>query len=349
MPQILTKLDPRREALMSVQEKVLEVKELKTYFKLDEGTVKAVDGVSFDVKHGEIFGLVGESGCGKSVTAQSIMRILPKSAKIVSGQILFSNGSSVVDLANFDSDSEELRKVRGKDITMIFQEPAASFSPVYTVGTQITEAILLHKDVARSEAKSMTIEMLRRLRLPNPEKVFDAYPFELSGGMLQRCMIAAALVMNPKVLIADEPTTALDVTIQAQILYLMKQLQKEFGTSIILITHDMGVIAQMADRVAVMYLGKIVESSTVFEIFSNPLHPYTKALLKSIPAVGIRKAKLETIKGVVPDPYNLPTGCRFHPRCPQFMKGLCDVEEPATVEVKPNHTVSCFLYKEVKV
>ncbi len=332
---------------MNLQEKVLEIKNLKTYFKLDEGTVKAVDGVSFDVKQGEIFGLVGESGCGKSVTALSIMRILPKAARIIEGEILFSNGSECLNLVSFDPDSDELRKIRGKDITMIFQEPAASFSPVYTVGAQITEAIMLHKDVTKSEAKQMAIEMLKRLRLPNPDKIFDAYPFELSGGMLQRCMIAAALIMNPKILIADEPTTALDVTIQAQILYLMKQLQKEFGTSIILITHDMGVIAQMTDRVAIMYLGRIVETSTVFEIFSNPLHPYTKALLRSIPTLGSRKSKLESIKGVVPDPYNIPTGCRFHPRCPQFMKGLCDVEEPQTIEVKPGHKVECFLYKEV--
>ncbi|AEH50255.1 ABC transporter ATP-binding protein [Pseudothermotoga thermarum] len=330
-------------------QKVLKVKNLKTYFELDEGTVKAVDGISFEVKEGEIFGLVGESGCGKSVTALSIMRILPKTARILEGEILFSpNGSNTLNLVEFDQESDELRKIRGKDITMIFQEPAASFSPVYTVGEQIMEAILLHKDVTKSKARQMTIEMLKKLRLPNPEKIFDAYPFELSGGMLQRCMIAAALVMNPKILIADEPTTALDVTIQAQILYLMKQLQKEYGTSIILITHDMGVIAQMADRVAVMYLGKIVECSAVYEIFSNPLHPYTKALLASIPGLGARKSKLETIKGNVPDPYNLPSGCRFHPRCPQFIKGLCDVEEPQLVEVKPGHVVQCFLYKGVR-
>ncbi len=329
---------------MKVMEKVLEIKNLRTYFTLMEGTVKAVDGVSFEVRKGEILGLVGESGCGKSVTAQSILRILPENGRIVSGEILLHNENGVIDLAKLELDSEEMRQIRGKEISMIFQEPMASFSPVYTVGAQMMEAILLHEDVSKAEARRRVIEMLKKVKIPNAEKVVDMYPFELSGGMLQRCMIAMAMSLNPKVLIADEPTTALDVTIQAQILYLMKELQKEYRSSIVLITHDMGVIAQMADRVAVMYLGIIAESGDVYEIFKNPLHPYTRALLKSIPKLGVRKTRLEAIKGVVPDPYNFPSGCRYHPRCDHFMKGLCDVKEPVDVEVAPGHTVKCFLY-----
>lgn len=329
---------------MKVMEKVLEIKNLRTYFTLMEGTVKAVDGVSFEVRKGEILGLVGESGCGKSVTAQSILRILPENGRIVSGEILLHNENGVIDLAKLEPDSEEMRRIRGKEISMIFQEPMASFSPVYTVGAQMMEAILLHEDVSKAEARRRVIEMLKKVKIPNAEKVVDMYPFELSGGMLQRCMIAMAMSLNPKVLIADEPTTALDVTIQAQILYLMKELQKEYQSSIILITHDMGVIAQMADRVAVMYLGIIAESGDVYEIFKNPLHPYTRALLKSIPKLGVRKTRLEAIKGVVPDPYNFPSGCRYRPRCDHFMKGLCDVKEPVDVEVAPGHTVKCFLY-----
>jgi len=325
-------------------EKVLEIRDLKVYFDLTEGTVKAVDGVSFDIRRGEILGLVGESGCGKSVTAQSILRILPKSARIVNGEIVFHRNGKTLDLTRLDPEGEEIRDIRGKDISMIFQEPMASFSPVYTVGAQMIEAILLHEKVSKEEARKRVVEMLKKVKIPNAEKVVDMYPFELSGGMLQRCMIAMAMSLNPTLLLADEPTTALDVTIQAQILYLMKELQKEYHSSILLITHDMGVVAQMADRVAVMYLGNIVETAEVFELFKNPLHPYTQALLRSIPKIGIRKTRLETIKGMVPDPYNLPTGCRFHNRCEKFMKGLCDVKEPPEVEVKPGHKVKCFLY-----
>ena len=325
-------------------EKVLEIRDLRVYFDLTEGTVKAVDGVSFDIRRGEILGLVGESGCGKSVTAQSILRILPGSARIVSGEIVFYRNGKTLDLAKLDPEGEEMRDIRGKDISMIFQEPMASFSPVYTVGAQMVEAILLHENISKEEARKRVVEMLKKVKIPNAEKVVDMYPFELSGGMLQRCMIAMAMSLNPTLLLADEPTTALDVTIQAQILYLMKELQKEYHSSILLITHDMGVVAQMADRVAVMYLGNIVETAEVFELFKNPLHPYTQALLRSIPKIGIRKTRLETIKGMVPDPYNLPTGCRFHNRCEKFMKGLCDVKEPPEVEVKPGHKVKCFLY-----
>ncbi|ACM22812.1 ABC transporter ATP-binding protein [Thermotoga neapolitana] len=325
-------------------EKVLEIRNLRVYFYLTEGTVKAVDGVSLDIRRGEILGLVGESGCGKSVTAQSILRILPESARIVSGEIVFSRNGKAIDLAKLDPEGEEIRDIRGKNISMIFQEPMASFSPVYTVGAQMMEAILLHENVSKEEARRRVVEMLKKVKIPNAEKVVDMYPFELSGGMLQRCMIAMAMSLNPTLLLADEPTTALDVTIQAQILYLMKELQKEYKSSILLITHDMGVVAQMADRVAVMYLGNIVETAEVFELFKNPLHPYTQALLRSIPKIGVRKTRLETIRGMVPDPYNLPTGCKFHNRCERFMKGLCDVKEPPEVEVMPGHKVKCFLY-----
>lgn len=330
-------------------EKVLEIRDLRVYFDLTEGTVKAVDGVSFDIRRGEILGLVGESGCGKSVTAQSILRILPKSARIVNGEIVFHRNGKTLDLTKLDPEGEEMRDVRGKDISMIFQEPMASFSPVYTVGAQMIEAILLHENVSKEEARKRVVEMLKKVKIPNAEKVVDMYPFELSGGMLQRCMIAMAMSLNPTLLLADEPTTALDVTIQAQILYLMKELQKEYHSSILLITHDMGVVAQMADRVAVMYLGNIVETAEVFELFKNPLHPYTQALLRSIPKIGIRKTRLDTIKGMVPDPYNLPKGCRFHNRCEKFMKGLCDVKEPPEVEVTLGHKVKCFLYGGEKI
>ncbi|MEN3008527.1 ABC transporter ATP-binding protein [Pseudothermotoga sp.] len=325
-------------------ENVLEVKGLRTYFELAEGTVKAVDGIDFQLRKGEVLGIVGESGCGKSVTALSIMRILPKSARICDGQILFRNEGNVLDLVKLDANGEEMRRIRGKDISMIFQEPAACFSPVYTVGEQMIEAIVLHEDVSKQEARKLAVKMLDKVKIPNPESVLDRYSFQLSGGMLQRCMIAMALSLNPKVLIADEPTTALDVTIQAQIIYLVKQLQKEYSSSIIWITHDMGVIAQVSDRVAVMYLGHIVETAKVKDLFEDPKHPYTRALLRSIPRLARRKTKLEAIKGVVPDPYNLPTGCRYHDRCDSFMKGLCDREEPSEVEVGQDHRVKCFLY-----
>lgn len=324
--------------------KVLEVRNLRTYFELVEGKVRAVDGVNLQLNEGEVLGIVGESGCGKSVTALSIMRILPKSARIVDGEILFWNDKGVLDLAKLDADGEEMRNIRGKDIAMIFQEPAACFAPVYTVGAQMIEAITLHEDMSKQEARRLALRMLEKVRIPNPEQALDRYPFQLSGGMLQRCMIAMALGLNPKVLIADEPTTALDVTIQAQILYLVKQLQKEYRSAIMWITHDMGVIAQIADRVAVMYLGHIVETARVRDLFRNPMHPYTRALLKSIPRLAQRKTKLEAIKGIVPDPYNLPAGCRYHNRCDSFIEGLCDRQEPIEVEVGEEHRVKCFLY-----
>jgi len=324
-------------------ENVLEVINLETSFELTEGSIKVLDNINFTLKSNKILGLIGESGCGKSVTALSILQILPRNAKC-NGKVLFYNGKKIINILELNSKGEEIRQIRGNEISMIFQEPAASFSPVYTIGEHMVEAITLHKNISEKLAKEKALEMLEKVKIPDPKKIIDAYPFELSGGMLQRSMIAMALLCNPKILIADEPTTALDVTIQAQILYLIKELQKEFHSSIIFITHDLAVISQMADKIAVMYLGHIVEEADVFEMFKNPLHPYTKALLDSIPKYGVRKTRLETISGVVPDPYNLPKGCRFHTRCNKFMEGLCDVQQPKVVEISENHKVKCFLY-----
>ncbi len=323
---------------------VLEIKDLKTYFFLDEGVVKAVDGVSLTLERGKTLGVVGESGCGKSVTAQSVLQIVGSGSRIVDGEILFSREQQPVDLVQYGATSEELRQIRGASISMIFQEPSSAFSPVYTIGKQIAEALTCHRKVSASEARSRVVELLRTVGIPMPEQRFDAYPFELSGGMRQRAMIAMALICNPTILIADEPTTALDVTIQAQILDLMKRLQHDLGMSIMIITHNMAVIAEMADTVAVLYLGKVVESAPVWDLFDNPQHPYTQALLRSIPMVeGEVQERLESIEGGVPDPYHLPAGCRFHPRCKHFMQGVCDQQEPAPVRVTPEHIVSCFL------
>jgi len=324
---------------------LLEVKNLRTYFFLDEGVVKAVDGVNFKIEKGKTFGVVGESGCGKSITAQSILRILPPRGEIVEGEIIFYRDDGSVDLVKLDPKGQEIRDIRGKEVAMVFQEPMTALAPVYTIGDQIIEAILLHQNVTKEQARKIAIDLLGRVGIPKPEERVDAYPFELSGGMRQRAMIAMAISSNPSLLIADEPTTALDVTIQAQILDLIKNLQKEMGMATMLITHNMGVITEMADDVAVMYLGKIVESGPVNEIFYNPKHPYTVALLKSIPKVGKKvKGRLESIEGMVPDPYNLPTGCRFHPRCPSYVEGTCDKAEPPEIEITTGHKVSCFLY-----
>ena len=324
---------------------LLEVKNLKTYFFYDEGTVKALDGINFNIIKGKTLGVVGESGCGKSVTAQSILRILGPRGEIVEGEILLHRDGESIDLTKLNPQGEDIRKIRGKDITMIFQEPMTSLAPVYTIGDQITEAILLHQDVTEEQAREIAIDMLRKVGIPKPEERIDAYPFELSGGMRQRAMIAMALSCNPSLLIADEPTTALDVTIQAQILDLMRGLQEEIGMAIMMITHNMGVIAETADDVVVMYLGKIVEGANVNDIFYNPKHPYTIALLKSIPKIGKKvRARLESIKGMVPDPYNLPSGCRFHTRCPSYIRGVCEKGEPPEVEVAPEHRAACFLY-----
>jgi peptide/nickel transport system ATP-binding protein len=332
---------------------LLSVRNLKTYFPQDEGTVKAVDGASFDVHSGRTLGIVGESGCGKSITARSILRIVDRPGRIVAGQILFQRQNvadaadvdAMVDLTQLTSYGEEMRAIRGAEIALILQEPMSSFSPVHTVGNQIIEAILLHQQVDKREARARAIDMLRRVGIPLPEQRLEAYAYQLSGGLRQRAMIAMALSCNPRLLIADEPTTALDVTTQAQILDLMRHLQQEYGMAIMLITHDLGVVAEMADDVVVMYLGRIVEQASVDEIFYAPKHPYTQALLRSIPHIRAKsRERLASITGFVPHPYNRPPGCPFHPRCASFMPGVCDRREPELQQIGEKHAASCFLY-----
>lgn len=325
---------------------LLEVKDLHTYFELEEGTLKAVNGVSFTIRKNRTLGIVGESGCGKSVTAQSIMRITPKKNSSMRGQILLHHESGAVDVAQLDEDGDEMRDLRGRDIAMIFQEPMTAFSPVHTVGNQIMEALFVHGERNKREARRRAIALLDEVGIPAPERRIDEYPFQLSGGMRQRSMIAMAIILNPRLLIADEPTTALDVTIQAQILRLMKGLQRDNGMAIMFITHDLGVIANMADDVAVMYLGKIVEYGASRQIFNDPKHPYTKGLLRSIPKFGTTIGKhLATIKGTVPVPLDPPDACPFANRCADFIAGTCDVRMPAAVAVAPGHSVNCVLYE----
>ena len=333
---------------MSRDENVLlSVRNLRTCFYQDEGTTKAVDGASFDVHEGKTLGIVGESGCGKSVTAQSILRIVEAPGRIVEGEILLTRpDGGVTDLVLEKADGREMRSIRGGDIGLIFQEPMTSFSPVHTVGEQIIEAVLLHNKVSRKEARQRGIEVLRSVGIPKPERRIDEYSFELSGGLRQRAMIAAALSCNPRLLIADEPTTALDVTTQAQILDLLRKIQRERGMAIMLITHNLGVVAEMADDVVVMYLGRVVEQGAVDAIFHDPKHPYTKALLQSIPSIDSKpRIKLPTIQGSIPHPFNRPPGCPFHPRCTAFIAGRCDKTEPELVPVGDARKVSCFLYE----
>ena len=331
---------------------LLSVNNLKTWFFTDEGTVKAVDGASFDVRAGKTVGIVGESGCGKSVTALSILRIVQKPGRIVDGEIILRRADAdgkgaETDLAKLDAEGREIRAIRGGEIALVFQEPMTSFSPHYTVGNQIVETIQLHQDVGKEEARNRTIELLRMVGIPRPERRIDEYPFELSGGLRQRVMIAMALSCNPKILIADEPTTALDVTTQAQILDLLREIQARTGMSVIIITHDMGVIAEMADDVIVMYLGRVVESGPVDEIFHQPKHPYTQALLRSIPSIFAEpRKKLPTIAGSIPHPHNRPAGCPFHPRCAERMPGICDVHEPQLLPIGDVQMASCFLYHD---
>ncbi|NMB12874.1 MAG: ABC transporter ATP-binding protein [Firmicutes bacterium] len=321
-------------------DKLLEVRGLKTYFYTEDGVVPAVDGVDFTIDKGETLGIVGESGCGKSVTSLSIMRLIPDPpGKIVDGEIIFEG----FDLLK--KTEAEMRKIRGNDISMIFQEPMTSLNPVFTIGNQIMEAIILHQNLDKGAAREKAIEMLHLVGIPSPDKRVDEYPHQLSGGMRQRVMIAMALSCNPKLLIADEPTTALDVTIQAQILDLMRHLRDEFGTSIMLITHDLGVIAELAERVVVMYAGKIVERADVKLLFGDPMHPYTLGLLGSIPKLTEQQERLQVIDGVVPDPAFMPQGCRFHPRC-QEAREICKVQEPDLLQHKPGHEVACWKYTE---
>ncbi|HHV26486.1 ABC transporter ATP-binding protein [Anaerosalibacter bizertensis] len=322
-------------------DKLLEVKDLKTYFYTDDGIVKAVDGVNFSVESGKTIGIVGESGCGKSVTAMSILRLIPDPpGKIVNGEVLFDGK----DLTKVSED--ELRHIRGNDISVIFQEPMTSLNPVFTVGYQIMEALMLHQKLSEGEAKKKAIEMIKLVGIPRAEKIVDEYPHQLSGGMRQRVMIAMALSCQPKLLIADEPTTALDVTIQAQILELMNELKNKLNTSIMLITHDLGVVAEMSDHVIVMYSGKVVEDAPVDELFKNPRHPYTIGLMNSIPSLIEEGERLESIKGAVPNPLYLPKGCYFHPRC-KFATDECRNGQPELREIAPGHKVSCFRAEEV--
>jgi peptide/nickel transport system ATP-binding protein len=342
-------------------ESILSVRDLKTHFFSDEGTVKAVDGASFDLYAGKTLGIVGESGCGKTITAKSILRIVEKPGRIVNGQIWLriqssDRGSaqgvpclqeSRLDLVTLDPGGKQIRAIRGKEIGLVFQEPMTSFSAVHTVGNQIIEAIRLHQDLSKAEAKRRAIELLQDVGIPDSEGCLSKYPFQLSGGLRQRAMISAALSCDPRILIADEPTTALDVTTQAQILELLRGLQAERGMAIMLITHNMGVIAEMADDVAVMYLGRVVEEGPVDAVFHSAKHPYTRALLRSIPSITAPPRRmLPVISGSVPHPYNRPTGCPFHPRCPEVLEGICDQGEPALIHVAERHQVSCFLYDQ---
>ena len=318
------------------KEKLIDVNDLQTYFHTEEGTVKAVDGVSFEIYPGETLGVVGESGCGKSVTSLSIMRLIESPpGQIENGEILF-NGKDLTKL-----NQKEMRKIRGNDISMIFQEPMTSLNPVYTVGDQIMEAILIHKDVNKKQARQEAIDMLRKVGIPLPEQRVDEYPHQLSGGMRQRVMIAMALSCDPQLLIADEPTTALDVTIQAQILELMNSLKSQFGMAIMMITHDLGVIAEVSDRVAVMYAGKIVQYTDVKTLYADPKHPYTWGLMHSIPHIEKDLDRLEAIPGNVPNPLNFPTGCKYNTRCP-FATDKCRTDEPDIVEVEEGHHVACW-------
>ncbi len=307
----------------------LQIEDLKTYFYTEEGEIPAVNGVAVSLERGKVLALVGESGCGKSVTAYSILRLIRPPGRIVGGKILFtSTDGETIDIAALDESSDALYQVRGGHISMIFQEPMTALSPVHTINNQISEAILLHQDVTPKQARERAIEMLRKVGIPGAERRIDQYPHEMSGGMRQRVVIAMALVCNPQVLIADEPTTALDVTIQAQILKLLKELQTEHGTSVVFITHDLGVVAQIADDVAVMYLGRVVEKASVRQALKSPLHPYTMGLLQSLPGVGQRGERLSAIQGSVPSLSRIPPGCPFHPRCPHAVPGRCDVGAP---------------------
>ena len=319
-------------------EYLLQVKDLVTRFVTDDGTLTAVDNVSFSVRTGEVLGIVGESGCGKSVACLSIMRLIQDPpGKIASGEILFE-GRDLLKL-----DDRRMRAIRGNEIAMIFQEPMTSFNPVYTIGNQISEAIELHQGLKPAQARLKTIEMLKLVGIPGPENVVDEYPHRFSGGMRQRAMIAMALSCNPKLLIADEPTTALDVTIQAQILELMKELKRAINTAIIFITHDLGVIAEIAQQVVVMYAGRIIESADVVSLFREPKHPYTIGLINSKPRIEVEQDVLAYIPGAVPNPLHMPSGCPFHPRCAHAMQ-VCRATMPPETVTGPGHTVRCWLY-----
>ncbi|MFE5429201.1 ABC transporter ATP-binding protein [Peribacillus simplex] len=319
--------------------KLLEISNLKTYFFSDKGPVPAVNGVDLFINKGETLGVVGESGCGKSVTSLSIMRLLTDTpGKVIDGSIRFE-GKDLLSLSE-----NEIREVRGNEIAMIFQEPMTSLNPVYKIGQQIGEAVQLHLKYDKKKAREHVIKMLKLVGIPRAEEIIDEFPYQLSGGMRQRIMIAMAMSCDPTLLIADEPTTALDVTIQAQILELMRKLKEEKGTAIMLITHDLGVVAEMCDRVVVMYAGKVVEEADILEIFENPKHPYTKGLLNSVPKMGQKTNRLESIPGNVPIPTNMPKGCKFAPRCSQAMD-ICQEQDPDLLQIAEGHQCRCFLYQ----
>jgi oligopeptide/dipeptide ABC transporter ATP-binding protein len=315
---------------------LLEVRDLRVVFPAEAGVVRAVDGVSFSLGEGETLGLVGESGCGKTMTALSLLRLIPSPGTLAGGEIIL-NGRDLRSLTE-----GEMRRIRGEKIAMIFQEPMTSLNPVFTVGEQIEETIRAHERAGRAEVRERALRLLREVNIPDPAARFHAYPHQLSGGMRQRVMIAIALSCRPRLLIADEPTTALDVTVQAQILRLLGRLGKEHGMALLLVTHDLGVVARETDRVAVMYLGRIVETASTSALFARPLHPYTAALMRSIPRLGETRRRLPAIPGNVPDPRERPTGCSFHPRCP-LAEAVCRVEDPALLELLPGHSAACHV------
>ncbi len=335
-------------------DELIRIRNLKVTFPLDEGTVQALDGVNLSIKKGKVLGVVGESGCGKSITARSILRIIPEPGRIDEGEIWLRTkiGSSddseqVIDLAKIDPSSELMRQVRWGEISMVFQEPMTSFSAYHTLGDQIGEALLVHRNVSKNEARQLTIEMLERVGIPNASTRIHQYPHEFSGGMRQRAMIAMALICRPSLLIADEPTTSLDVTIQAQMLELMQDLRRDFGSSIMFITHNLGVIAQIADEVSIMYLGKVVEHGGVLDIFDDPKHPYTIDLLNAIPKItGQKKERLVAIEGTIPSPFERVSGCPFHPRCSRVIQGVCETETPPLVDFGNGHVAVCHLYSK---
>jgi oligopeptide/dipeptide ABC transporter ATP-binding protein len=342
-PQASNSHSPQHDASLDSQHQrqpLLRLSDLRVHFHTEDGDAKAVDGVSFEIASGETLGLVGESGCGKSVTAYSILKLLPSPpARYGGGQIIFQ-GEELIPL-----DEKSMRRVRGNLISMIFQEPMSSLNPIMSIGAQITEAVREHRKVSRREARGIAIDMLRRVRIPSPEARYHEYPHQLSGGMKQRAMIAMALVCRPLLLIADEPTTALDVTIQAQILELLGELQREMNMSILLITHDLGVVAETCGRVAVMYAGKIVEKAGVVSLFESPRHPYTHGLFRSLPSLGEKKEKLAVIPGTVPSPLDFPSGCRFRTRC-SMAQEICK-QEPPLREIEPGHFSACHFAEQV--
>jgi oligopeptide/dipeptide ABC transporter ATP-binding protein len=358
---------------MPENELLVQIQDLRVEFDVRAGIVKAVDGVSFDIYRGQTLGVIGESGCGKSITARAILQMIPKPGRIANGQVLYhrrakgSTQTDIINISKLDPDGQTIREIRGGEIGMIFQEPMSSLTPVYTAGAHIDEAVSLHhltpslkvgdqmsegiqahKKITKQESREIAIAMLHRVGIPKPEQRVDSYPHQLSGGQRQRVMIAIALSCGPAMLIADEPTTALDVSIEAQILDIMRDMQENENMAIMFITHNLGVIAEMAKEIVVMYMGKQVERASTVDVFYEPKHPYTKALLQSIPKVGRKSsARLASIEGMVPDPFNLPTGCVFHPRCPSFMPGKCDKIAPTWKQLVGDQWVSCLLYEEV--